>query len=54
MKAKLLTLAVMGMMTLSFMACNSEEIAPAKDITAVQATADCECEGGLTDREDPR
>lgn len=54
MKAKLLTLVVLGMMTLSFMACNNEEIAPAKDVTTVQATADCECEGGLSDRERPR
>jgi len=54
MKAKLLTLALLGMMTLSFVACNNEEIAPAKDVTSIQATADCECEGGLSDREDPR
>ena len=54
MKAKFLTLALLGMMALSFVACNKEEIAPAKDVTNIQATADCECEGGLSDREDPR
>jgi len=54
MKAKLLTLAVIGMMTLSFMSCNSDEVVPANDVTTVQAGSTCECEGGLQDREDPR
>lgn len=54
MKTKLLTLALFGIMSFSFMACNDEEIAPSKDVTVQQSTADCECEGGLLDREDPR
>jgi len=55
MKTKLLTLALFGLMSFSFMACSEEEIAPVDDITIESATAaDCECEGGLTDREDPR
>jgi hypothetical protein len=54
MKTKLLTLALFGMMSFSFMACSEEEIAPVDDITLEEASADCECEGGLSDREDPR
>lgn len=53
MKTRLLTLALFGIMSLSFMACNEEPIAPVNDIAAQEATADCECEGGLSDREDP-
>ena len=53
MKAKLLTLALFGFMTLSFMACSEEEIVPANDVTLEQSIADCECEGGLTEREEP-
>ena len=53
MKTKLLTLALFGIMSLSFMACSEEEIVPVNDITIEDTTADCECEGGLTDREDP-
>ena len=53
MKTKILTLALFGMMSLSFMACNEEEIAPANEVAIEQANADCECEGGLTDRERP-
>ena len=53
MKTKLLTLALFGIMSLSFMACSEEEIAPVNDVTLEEATADCECEGGLSDREDP-
>lgn len=51
MKAKILTLALFGLMTLSFMACNDEEVVPANDVTVEQSTTDCECEGGITDRE---
>lgn len=53
MKTKLLTLALFGIMSLSFMACNEEEIAPINDVAIEQSDADCECEGGLLDREDP-
>jgi len=53
MKTKLLTLALFGIMSLSFMACSEEEIAPVNDITIEEATAECECEGGLSDREGP-
>ena len=53
MKAKLLTLALFGFMSLSFMACSEEEIVPANDVTLEQSIADCECEGGLTEREEP-
>ena len=52
MKTKILTLALFGIMSLSFMACADEEIAPVNDITIEQSNADCECEGGLSDRED--
>jgi len=54
MKAKLLTLVLFGIMSLTFASCSNEEVAPAQDLSSVQATADCECEGGLTDRERPR
>lgn len=54
MKTKLLTLALFSIMSISFMACDKEEIAPVNDVTIEEATADCECEGGLSDREDPR
>ena len=53
MKTKLITLAFLGLMSLSFMSCSEEEIAPINDITIEEARTDCECEGGLSDREDP-
>jgi hypothetical protein len=53
MKTKLLTLALFGLMSLSFVACNDEEIAPVDDVSIEQASSDCECEGGLSDRERP-
>lgn len=53
MKTKLLTLALFGIMSLSFIACNEEEIVPANDVTLEQSSAECECEGGLSDREGP-
>ncbi|MCG8309886.1 MAG: hypothetical protein MI975_20990 [Cytophagales bacterium] len=53
MKTKILTLALFGIMSLSFMACSEEEIAPANEAAAEQAMAECECEGGLSDREGP-
>ena len=53
MKTKLITLALFGLMSLSFMSCSEEEIAPINDITIEEATIDCECEGGLSDRENP-
>lgn len=52
MKAKLLTLALFGFMTLSFIACNEEEIIPANDVTLEQSTLG-DTEGGLSDREAP-
>ena len=53
MKTKLLTLALFGFMSLSFLACSEEEITPVDDLTIEAATAECECEGGLSDREGP-
>ena len=53
MKARILTLALFGLMTLSFIACSEEEVAPVNDITLEQSTQECECEGGLSDREGP-
>ncbi len=54
MKAKLLTLALFGIMSFSFMSCNEEEVAPVKDgISIQQQQSDCECEGGVEDREEP-
>jgi hypothetical protein len=53
MKTKLLTLALFGLMSLSFMACSEEEIVPVNENTVEQATADCECEGGISERERP-
>lgn len=53
MKTKLLTLALFGLMSLSFMACSEEEIVPVNETSIEQATADCECEGGLSERERP-
>jgi hypothetical protein len=54
MKAKILTLALFGLMSLSFMACNEEPITPSNDISLEQSRVDCECEGGEEeDREDP-
>ena len=51
MKTKLLTLALFGLMSLSFVACSEEEVAPANEVTTEQSRHDCECEGGETDRE---
>ncbi|NJN24597.1 MAG: hypothetical protein HC819_00635 [Cyclobacteriaceae bacterium] len=53
MKTKLLTIALFSIMSLSFMACSEDEVAPAKDVSIEQSVADCECEGGLLDRERP-
>ena len=53
MKTKLLTLALFGIMSLSFMACSEEEIAPVNDVKIEQADADCGCDGGLQDRDNP-
>ena len=53
MKTKLLTLALFGLMSLSFMACSEEEIVPVNEQTIEQATADCNCDGGVQDRENP-
>lgn len=53
MKTKLLTLALFGIMSLSFMACSQEEVVPSKDVSVQQSGAYCECEGGLLDREQP-
>jgi hypothetical protein len=53
MKTKLLTLALFGLMSLSFMACSEEEIVPVNENTIEQATADCECDGGISERETP-
>ena len=52
MKTRLLTLALFGFFTISFMACSEEDIVPANDVTLEEATIDCECEGGLSDKED--
>ncbi len=54
MKTKLLTLALFGLMSLSFMSCNDEEIVPVNDATIEDASSkDCHCEGGLQERELP-
>ena len=53
MKTKLLTLALFGFISLSFMACSEEEVVPVNEITIEQAIGDCECEGGISDREGP-
>lgn len=53
MKTKLLTLALFGLISLSFMSCNDEEIVPVNDPSIEQTAADCECEGGLSERERP-
>ena len=39
MKTKILTLALFGIMSLSFMACADEEIAPVNDVTIEQSNA---------------
>ncbi len=54
MRTKLFTLALFGMMSLSFMACNEEEVVPDMDMAQIEAAATCECEGGLSDREGPQ
>jgi len=53
MKTKLVTLALFGLMSLSFMACSEEEIVPVNDTTIEDATAECGCESGVEDREIP-
>lgn len=54
MKAKFLTLALFGIMSLSFIACNEEAIVPDSEVKQEQPSATCECEGGLSEREGPR
>lgn len=53
MKTRFLTLALFGLMSLSFMACSEEEIVPVNDTTIEDATADCNCDSGVLDREKP-
>ena len=53
MKTKLLTLALFGLMSLSFMSCNDEEIVPVNDAVIEDASGECHCEGGLQERELP-
>jgi hypothetical protein len=53
MKTKLLTLALFGLMSLSFMACSEEEIVPVNDTSIEQVKSDCQCDGGLSERERP-
>jgi hypothetical protein len=50
MKAKILTLALFGLMSLSFISCNEEEVVPAVE-QELSADSYCECEGGIDDRE---
>jgi hypothetical protein len=50
MKAKILTLALFGLMSFSFIACNEEEVVPAVE-AELSADSYCECEGGMDDRE---
>jgi hypothetical protein len=51
MKSKILTLALFGLMSLSFIACSEEEVVPANTVATEESRADCECEGGLLERE---
>ena len=51
MKSKILTLALFGLMSLSFIACSEEVVVPANEVATEEARPDCECEGGLSDRE---
>ena len=50
MRTKLLTLALFGMMSLTFVACSEEEIAPVNDTTVEQTAHDCECLDGEGER----
>ena len=50
MKAKLLTIALFGIMSLSFIACNEEEVVPVNDQVLTEEST-CECEGGIEERE---
>ena len=51
MKARILTLALFGIMTLSFTACSEEEVVPANQTQVQNEQSYCECEGGIDDRE---
>jgi hypothetical protein len=50
MKARFLTIALFGIMSLSFIACNEEEVVPATDQILTEEST-CECEGGIEERE---
>ncbi len=50
MKAKFLTIVLFGIMSLSFVACNEEEVVPANDQILTEEST-CECEGGIEERE---
>ncbi len=52
MKARILTLALFGIMSLSFSSCSKEEVAPANQTQVQTEQSYCECEGGVEDRED--
>jgi hypothetical protein len=52
MKAKILTLALFGIMSLSFVSCSEEEVVPANQTQVQTEQSYCECEGGADDREE--
>jgi len=51
MKTKLLTLALFGLLSLSFVACSEEDVTPANEIATEQSRHDCECEGGESEED---
>jgi hypothetical protein len=53
MKTKLLTIAFFALFSLSFMACSQETVAPANGPNTEEAWTDCQCDGGIQDRERP-
>jgi hypothetical protein len=53
MKSKLLTIAFFALFSLSFMACSQETVAPANGPDTEEAWTDCQCDGGIHERERP-
>jgi hypothetical protein len=53
MKSKLLTIVFVSLMAFSYTSCSQEEVAPANGPNTEEAWTDCQCDGGIQDREGP-
>jgi hypothetical protein len=53
MKSKLLTFVFVSLLAFSYISCSQEEVAPANGPDTEEAWTDCQCDGGIHERERP-